>query len=75
MIDPRHMEVKDWCDQMVQNLAPLVNAPQLLNPKDWQTWANSVISSPQIRVLHPPDPRLFDDWREWAFRFNQAVNV
>lgn len=75
MIDPRHFEVKDWCDQMVQNLAPLVNAPRLLDAKEWKTWANAVVSNPTVRTFHPPDPGLFDDWREWAFRFNQAVNV
>ena len=75
MIDPRYLDVQEWCNLMVQNLAPLVNAPRLLDPKEWKVWANSVVSSPQVRVSHPPDPAFFDDWREWAFRFNQAVNV
>lgn len=75
MIDPRYMDVQTWCNHMIQNLAPLVNAPQLLDPNDWKVWANSVVSSPEVRVLHPPDPRGFEDWREWAFFFNQAVQV
>jgi hypothetical protein len=74
-IDPRYMDVVDWCDLMVQNLGALTDAPQLLNAADWQVWATSVVSSPEIRVLHPPDPRYFESWQEWAFRFNQAVSI
>lgn len=75
MIDPRGVEVMDWCNQMVQNLAPVMNAPRLLRPEDWEHWAMSVCSNPTIRQSQPPDPRGYSDWRVWAERFIQTVSL
>lgn len=75
MIDPRGMTVTDWCHQMVQNLAPIMNAPKLLDPKEWREWAMSVTSNPSIRKFQPPDPNFFEDWQDWAERFVQVVSL
>jgi len=76
MIDPRNIaSVSDWCDLMVQELSPVVLAPRLLDENEWRHWAVSIVSNPGIRQFQPPDPEFFDDWREWAIRFNQAVGL
>jgi len=73
VIDPRGLNVKDWCDLTALDLGQLVTVPTLLSEHDWQRWAISVSSSTKISQFHPPDPRHFGDWREWAMRFIQAV--
>lgn len=73
MIDPREHTVTDWCTLMILPLSPFVTAPTLLDERDWKRWAYGVIASPQISVFSPPDPRHFDNWLDWAIRFNQAV--
>lgn len=73
-IDPRFMTVQEWTDSMNFPLVDKVKAPRLDDPTAWKDWAYQVIQSPSISKLNPPDPRLFDDWREWAFRFNQALS-
>jgi hypothetical protein len=60
---------------MVQNLAPIMNAPKLLDPKEWREWAMSVTSNPSIRKFQPPDPNFFEDWQDWAERFVQVVSL
>ncbi len=75
MIDPRGMNVQDWTDFMVQSLTGLSQPPRLDNPKKWQTWALVVCQSPRIAALNPPNPLFFVDWREWAERFNQTVDL
>lgn len=73
VIDPRGIEVVEWTNQMALELTGISLPPRLERPEDWQHWALYVIQSPKIAKVQAPDPRTYDDWREWAFRFNQAV--
>lgn len=73
MIDPRGLSVRQWCDSTALDLSGLMTVPVLLKEEDWERWATTVSSSTEISVYHPPDPRGFKDWREWAMRFIQAV--
>lgn len=72
-IDPRNLDVIDWCDSMAFLLSSAMSPQKLLNSKQWKEWAHAVIQSPKIAQFRPPDPDGFSDWREWAIRFNQAV--
>jgi hypothetical protein len=74
-IDPRNMDPATWCNLMVQNMAPLVNAPRVFTADGWRDWANSVVSSPEVQAFQPPNPNFFDNWQEWAERFVQAVGL
>lgn len=73
MIDPRGLTVTQWCDGSALELSSLINVPTLQHEGLWQEWATNVSSNTKISVFHPPDPRHFTDWREWAMRFIQAV--
>lgn len=75
MIDPRGMTAFDWCNQMVQNLASLMNAPKLLRDEDWKDWARAVIANPAISGFQPPNPMQFENWQDWAERFIQVVSL
>jgi hypothetical protein len=75
IIDPRDLEVGDWTDYMGDELSGYVTPPRLDDPEQWKAWALVVVQAPGIAVSNPPDPRAFDDWREWAMRFQQAVTL
>lgn len=72
-IDPRYLDVVEWTDFTAPLLEKYGRLPRLDNPEFWKEWALTLIQKPSIQSCQPPDPRYFDDWREWAFRFNQAV--
>lgn len=73
MIDPRGLTAIQWCDSTALALSDLVTVPILSREEEWPMWAISVSSNTRISAFHPPDPRHFTDWREWAMRFVQAV--
>jgi hypothetical protein len=67
------MDVFQWTDQVALNLPFPVT--RLVDDKAWKVWARNLIQYPQISVLMPPDPEYFIDWRPWAVRFNQVVEL
>lgn len=75
MIDPRGMkDVREWADFITLPLNQIGVSPrQLEHTENWKSWAFNLIQSSQIAGFDPPDPRMYNDWVEWAFRFNQAV--
>jgi hypothetical protein len=73
VIDPYGWEVVEWVDRMTPSLEPFGDVPELLAEGEWRDWARSIIQNTQIARCQPPDPGLFNDWREWACRFNQTV--
>lgn len=73
MIDPRGLTATQWCDFTALDLGSLFTVPVLKDESEWQRWAITVSSNSEITPFHPPDPRHFTDWREWAMRFIQAV--
>lgn len=75
IIDPRHLDLIEWTDYMLDELTGYSTPPRLDDPEQWKAWALIVVQSPAIAVSNPPDPRHFDDWRDWAMRFQQAVTL
>ena len=80
-IDPRFCTLRDWTDAMMFPLLDKVKAPilggdvpRLDNLDAWEEWAMTVIQSPNISKYSPPDPRLFTNWQDWAFRFIQVLS-
>lgn len=73
IIDPRFLTVQDWTDSMVFPIKDKAQIERLNDPNAWKEWAFNLIQYGRISFFDPPDPRFFDDWREWAFRFNQAI--
>lgn len=72
-IDPHGFEVVEWVDRMTPELEPFGDVPELLEAKGWRDWAQAIIQNSLIANCQPPDPGFYEDWREWACRFNQAV--
>lgn len=74
-INPIGMAVKDWCDWMVSELRAYGLVAILDDPRNWRQWAIRVSELPGLAGFNPPDPRAFDDFYEWAQRFNGAVQL
>jgi hypothetical protein len=72
-LDPRYREAVDWCNDMVEEVERFGTAPIISEPDQWRGWAVQVCSFPDIAKSNPPNPLLFDDWQQWAIRFNQCV--
>ncbi len=72
-IYPRNLSVKTWCDFNVPLLARYGQVPFIEQEENWQAWAVAVCKNPGIAVLNPPNPLFFNDFYEWAERFNSAV--
>lgn len=72
-IDPRGLTIKEWCDYMVDELIAYGQAPVLQSETDWQLWGQHVSQLPGIAAKNPPDPRHFDNFYDWAERFNLTV--
>lgn len=72
IINPEQLTITDWCDSTAFNLSTVVSPIKLMNETEWRDWALSVIQSLNPIRASLPDPRQFE-FREWADRFNQAI--
>lgn len=72
-INPRDMPVKEWCDYMVDELLSYGQVPYLQDETEWQDWGQRICKLPGISGFNPPDPRFYDNFYDWAERFNSAV--
>ena len=73
LIDPRGLEAREWLDYTGDNLASLVSIMVVSSGDDWREWGSHVRQVLTFRGILIPIPDLFEDWQEWAFRFNQAI--
>jgi hypothetical protein len=73
MIDPRGLTVTGWCDAVSQTLNRYGPIPILQDPDLWPDWAYAVLQLPIVDGKRAPGPRGFDNWQDWALRFNETV--
>ena len=71
MIDPRTYTATEWMQRVGSALS--FTSFLISNDAQWKDWALYVMSYPQVSQFSPPDPRLFENWMDWAIRFNQCV--
>lgn len=67
------MDVIQWTDRMAETLPFPVY--RLLDPQEWRSWARNLIQYAQVSKFNPPNPDSFEDWREWAERYNNTVEL
>lgn len=75
ILDPRGYDVVEWTDYLNLEMGQFGLVPRLDDEKKWREWAATVIAFPAISGHNPPNPYQFEDWREWAFRFNQVIET
>jgi hypothetical protein len=62
------IELRDWADQVILDLDKFGPIRRLEDDGDWQTWGTQFQTISGLSQKNPPDPRFFNDWREWATR-------
>jgi alkyl sulfatase BDS1-like metallo-beta-lactamase superfamily hydrolase len=75
-IDPRLTKtVVEWADYMYPAIEQYGGvASRLFRESDWQDWGAGLLAINGIAQKGAPNAYQFTDWREWAERFNQALN-
>ena len=74
-IDPRIVDnVVDWADYMFPSIEDFGVAVRLMDERDWKNWASGLSTIASLASLGVPDAYQFDDWREWAMRFNEVIS-
>jgi len=74
-IDPRIVDnVVDWADYMFPSIERFGVPVRLMDESDWQNWASALSRIASFASLGVPEAYQFDDWREWAMRFNAVIN-
>lgn len=68
------MNVLEWTDAMAY-LLDSNYVPKLTEENDWRLWVTTLIRSATFQGQNLPNPYLFDDWRDWAERFNSTVEL
>jgi len=74
-IDPRGMTVTEWTDRMAAPLSTMVIPERLDDPDKWREWATNILDTPNFEGQNAPNPYQFDNWMDWAMRFNQVVDL
>jgi len=85
IIDPRGFaddEVIQWADRMTGELGFFsdpsqgsdFNYERLEDPTEWQSWAEGVFGGTDPLGQDVPDPRDYDNWKEWAERMFATSN-
>ena len=74
-IDPRIVDtVYQWADFMFPTLESFGVPARLMDGDDWQIWASGLLALAPLAKLGVPSAYQFDDWREWAMRFNDVIS-
>jgi len=74
-IDPRGLTLRQWADTMSLVLDKTIQVERLDHNEEWREWATNILRTPSIEGQNVPNPYQFNDWREWAMRFNQVVDL
>ena len=69
------MTVIEWTDRMALLYDSMALVERLDDAEQWQDWATNLLDTPSLEGQNTPNPYDFEDWVEWASRFNQAVEL
>lgn len=72
-INPHGLTVQEWCDYMVDEVLHFGQAPFLQDEREWQQWGQEINKLPGVAKHNPPNPAFFNNFYDWAERFNSAV--
>ncbi len=72
---PVGISLLDWADQITLDLENQMQPRKLLNVLEWQDWAVQFTVYGTLPGDQPPNPYQFDNWRDWAERFCDAVET
>jgi len=71
--DHRNLTWEYWCARMAELFA--ANQLGTVEEDDWRIWASGVASIGYFTQSGCPDPRGFDNWRDWAAQLTGSMNI
>jgi hypothetical protein len=71
--DPRDHTWDSWCALTAEQFAQ--QQLGIVPEEHWKDWASGVQGIGFFVNSGVPDPRIFDDWREWAKAFVGAMTI
>lgn len=75
VIRPQGMNARDWMDFTGNLLGPFVTVIRVETEDQWREWGFHIRQVLTRRGIIIPIPDQYDDWRDWAERFNQMVQA
>ena len=69
---PTGLGLRDWADQIALDLDPYGAFGRLDFEDQWQDWGMQFINNTTLKE-NLPVPYNFENWRDWAERFCQAL--
>jgi hypothetical protein len=66
MINPSGLSLRDWADSVVLAAGSSWAFGRLDDETRWKEWATGFVRARPFAQRGPPDPNMFDDWRDWA---------
>ena len=69
---PSGLGLRDWADQISLDLDPYGAFGRLDVEDQWKNWAMQFVNNMTLKE-NVPIPYAYDNWREWAERFCQAL--
>ena len=69
---PSGMALRDWADQIALDLDSYGTFGRLDIESQWQDWAMQFLNTMSLGESIPV-PYSFNNWRDWAERFCQAL--
>ncbi len=76
VLDPRYFDdVVEWSDRFALLYGSSEPIEKLDDPDKWQDWAVNIVGRPGTLGFNAPNPYWFNDWKEWASRLFQTVEL
>lgn len=73
VVIPYGMDAREWVDSTGDNLSSIVRPMRLDRGDQWVEWGQYVRSTLARRGILTPDSTQFNDFEEWAARFNSVI--
>jgi len=74
LVDPRGLEKREWVDYTADNLSAYLRVMKIESGDQWKEWGSYARQTLFRRGIVVPDPTQFEDFEEWASRFNQIIS-
>lgn len=71
--DPRYLPWDRWSALTSSALRQYGYQPKSVAEVDWRQWAEAAFELPAMANKGIPSPYGFANWRDWAYRLNEAL--
>jgi hypothetical protein len=73
VVDPRGLDPLEWVDRSTGLLIAVIPLLKLESGDQWRRWGYHVRQILSLRGILIPNPDEYQDFEDWAMRFNQVI--